>query len=189
MSKDTTWSFSEDEKKAYIKNLTNELVTLRTQAGLSQEELASIIGVSRQTYGTIERNLRTMSWDTYLALIMFFDYQQKTHELLRSLGCFPYDIIKKFNNNNDSAGTIDINSFLPFNSDMILSSLDEQAINNIKMIIMLEYARCTKTSGETIVKAFDGVTFSANAANNDSMQHEANPVKKRRGRPRKNNTA
>jgi len=187
MSKDKHWSFTEEEKIIHILNLTHHLTTLRTQAGLSQEELASTIGLSRQSYGTIERNTRTMSWDTYLALIMFFDYHTKTHDLIRSLGCFPYDLIKKFND-DEPPSKIDINSFMPINTDFILSSLDEQAINNIKMIIMIEYARCTKTSGDAVVKAFDGVTFSAETADDDKTLQNAKPLKKR-GRPRKNHTA
>ena len=186
MSKQTTLSLTEEEKESYIKNLSNELVTLRTQANLSQEELASIIGVSRQTYGTIERKLRLMSWDTYLALIMFFDYHHKTHDLLRSLGCFPYDIIKRFNDNDKKA--IDLSLVSPIDTDTLIEKLDEQAINNIKMIIMIEYARCTKTAGEAIIKSFDGVSFSNNTEHNNNDQKDGKPVK-RRGRPRKNSIA
>ena len=183
MSKESNQSLTEEERESYIQNLTNELTTLRTQACLSQEELAAIIGVSRQTYGTIERKLRMMSWDTYLALIMFFDYHNKTHDLLRSLGCFPYEIIKRFNN-NIKPSTIDLNAVSPIDTDTLMSTLDEQALNNIKMIIMIEYARCTKTAGETIIKSFDGISFSHQTESNN-VEQDSNKIK-RRGRPRKN---
>ena len=82
-------AITESEKNYFIDSLTNELIMLRTKADVSQEELSSIVGVSRQTYGAIERKTRRMSWSTYLALIMFYDYNQKTHKILRTVGIFP----------------------------------------------------------------------------------------------------
>ena len=52
----------EEEKKKYIKALAEELPSLRAKVGVPQDELARIIGVSRQTYGAIERRVREMSW-------------------------------------------------------------------------------------------------------------------------------
>lgn len=52
---------SEEEKYALIEKLTPELPLLRAKAEISQEEIANIIGTSRQTYGTIERKARKMS--------------------------------------------------------------------------------------------------------------------------------
>lgn len=42
---------SEEEKYALIEKLTPELPLLRAKAEISQEEIANIIGTSRQTYG------------------------------------------------------------------------------------------------------------------------------------------
>ena len=58
---------TQDEKKKYIKLLTSDLMLLRTKANVSQDELATIIGTSRQNYGAIERCSREMTWNTYLA--------------------------------------------------------------------------------------------------------------------------
>ena len=63
---------SEEEKYALIEKLTPELPLLRTKAEISQEEIANIIGTSRQTYGAIERKARKMSWNTYLSLVWFY---------------------------------------------------------------------------------------------------------------------
>ena len=49
---------SEKGKNALIEKLTPELPLLRTKAEISQEEIANIIGTSRQTYGAIERKAR-----------------------------------------------------------------------------------------------------------------------------------
>ena len=55
MENQSNWLLTEEEKDKFISALTPELVLLRTKAEISQEELASLIGVSRQTYGAIER--------------------------------------------------------------------------------------------------------------------------------------
>lgn len=75
------WVIPEEEKKKYIKALAEELPSLRVKVGVPQDELARIIGVSRQTYGAIERRVREMSWSSYLSLILFFDSHNATHKL------------------------------------------------------------------------------------------------------------
>ena len=77
------WLLTNAEKYEFITTLTPNLPALRTQAEISQEELANLLGISRQTYSAIERNLRTMSWSTYLSLILFFDHNQKTYNKFR----------------------------------------------------------------------------------------------------------
>ncbi len=152
------WSLTDAEKDKFISALTPELVLLRTKAEISQEELAVLIGVSRQTYGAIERKSRKMSWNTYLSLIMFYDYNQKTHQMIRAIGAFPYDIIKHFNDGLD-LHEVEISSLLGDGMKTIVDSLDEQALRSIRTLIMVEYARCTETPGDVIVKSFDGKTF------------------------------
>ena len=44
---------SEEEKNEYIAVLTEELPLLRMKAGISQDELSALIGVSRQTLSLI----------------------------------------------------------------------------------------------------------------------------------------
>ena len=172
---------SEDEKEKLISSLTEELGTLRTKAGLSQEELASLIGVSRQTYGSIERKIRSMTWNMYLSLILFFDYNQKTHDLIRTSGVFPYDIIKQFNNGS-SALDIDVNSLFDDSMQPLLEKLDEQALRSIKTLIMVEYARCTETSCEIVIKSFDGRTFNFNKNSNLQAAVALKEIKERRKR-------
>lgn len=58
----TIWSISKEEKKKLITMLAPELVVLRAKAGISQEELSDLIGVSRQTYSAIERGAKQMPW-------------------------------------------------------------------------------------------------------------------------------
>ena len=91
------WTITEEEKNNFINSLTNELSALRAKAGVSQDDLAKFIGISRQTYGSIERKKKKMSWNVYMSLLLFFDYNKSTHNMLRQLSTFPTDLINKFN--------------------------------------------------------------------------------------------
>ena len=73
--------------------MTERLAVLRTQAEISQEQLASAIDISRQTYSTIETKKKMMSWPIYMSLILYFDSNKKTKELLHTLVEIPEEII------------------------------------------------------------------------------------------------
>lgn len=62
-----------------------ELPVLRAKARISQEDIASKIGISRQTYSSIETGKREMSWTTFLALIAFFQNNDSTKQMLNSI--------------------------------------------------------------------------------------------------------
>lgn len=151
-------SLSEKEKTALLDKLTPELPLLRTEANISQEEIANIIGVSRQTYGAIERKVRKMSWNTYLSLILFYDYNKKTHAMIREHPAFPHELIKRFNEGEEPS---DFELGLLFESDIqkILDSLDEQAFGTLKTVLMVEYSRCNKVPGDEVVRFFQGLDF------------------------------
>ncbi len=84
------WSFSLSEKKKHMTALTECLRELREAAGVTQGELAEIVGISRQTYGSIELKKRGMSWNSYMSLIFFFDHTPITHGMIRARKLFPF---------------------------------------------------------------------------------------------------
>lgn len=92
MKKGPPIEIQEMDKKQMINTLTEELPVLRAKAGLSQDELSDIIGVSRQTYSSIETKKREMSWNVYLSLILVFENNEKTKDLLETLGAFPDEL-------------------------------------------------------------------------------------------------
>lgn len=110
MGFDSKWMLTDAEKDSFIDMMTPNLILLRTKAEISQDEIAGIVGISRQTYSAIERKIRKMSWTTYLSLLFFYDYNQKTHQLLRSLAVFPDELIQRFNEGGNLPD-IDIKSF------------------------------------------------------------------------------
>ncbi len=149
-------------KERLISELIPELGTLRKKAEVSQGDLANMLGVSRQTYNAIESGSRKLTWNVYLSLILYYDYNQKTHQMIRALGVFPQELVTRIN--NGEAEGLEIDSFLSQGPQDILDKLDEQAMRSIRAMVMVEYGRCTGMSSDAVVKAFDGVVFSPHPA-------------------------
>ena len=81
--------------------LANYLSPLRAKAGITQDSLANIIGISRQTYYAIENRKRSMSWNTFISLIFYFDSNEKTSGMLHSLGLFPDSLVEQIKSDSD----------------------------------------------------------------------------------------
>lgn len=77
---------SDIDKNKLISLLTEELPVLRAKVGLSQEDLSNIIGISRQTYSSIETGKRQMTWNTFLSLVLVFAFNEKTSAILEASG-------------------------------------------------------------------------------------------------------
>lgn len=150
-------SVSEEERAKLINQLVDELPVLRTKLGISQDEMASLLGITRQTYSTIETRRRKMSWAVFLSLILIFDNSEQTHEYIRQSGLFPSKIIKGQDLTKSGQA---ISSFVQMENDDIRNHLDEQAIHAIETVILVEYARCNGLSGDAVIKAFDGKRMS-----------------------------
>ena len=151
----TKWIITDEEQKEYTRALTEDLALLRVKAGISQEDLANMIGVSRQTYSAIECRRKEMSWQNYLSLVLFFDYNRSTREMFRGMASYPAKIIYRINDGKSleenplGQTTGDLNS--------ILQELDEQALHALKTMLLVEYARCKNIPGDVVVKAFEGM--------------------------------
>ena len=151
------WRISKEEQKRYIDALVKELAPLRARLGISQGELAYLIGVSRQTYSAVELQKKQMTWSTYLSLIMVFDSVSETREVLRLLDAYPSELIKRF---NDGDGLDDRKASL-MSDDFwsLVSELDDHAIHALRTTVLVEYARCKGVSGNEVVRSFDGIDF------------------------------
>ena len=75
-------------KNELIMTLTAELPVLRARLGISQEVMATAIGVSRQTYSAIETKSKKMSWTTFMALIAVLDLNEATSVMLDQIPDF-----------------------------------------------------------------------------------------------------
>ncbi len=172
MTNESRYNLSHKEKEYFISALVPELLTLRVKANISQEELANLIGVSRQTYGAIERGTQKLSWNTYLSLILFYDYNENTRDILHALNAFPSEIISRFNNGSFFYPS-DFEALFGKDTLKILKCLDSKAFHAIKTVIMLEYARCTNTPGDAVVRSFNGNDFSVELLTNHARAQSA----------------
>jgi len=91
------WNINKDYKEASIAILRDNLPSLRAKVGINQEEIANIIGLSRQYYYAIENKKKSMSWNTYLSLMFFFGMCTASAEMLKELRIYPIDLVMKFN--------------------------------------------------------------------------------------------
>lgn len=79
------------DKEALIQRMTDNLPMLRTRLGLTQEDLADKIGLSRSTVVAIENRKREMTWNTFLSLMLLFIKNEITNKLLTALDIYTDD--------------------------------------------------------------------------------------------------
>lgn len=150
------WIISDEKKQQYIDRLLPQLAMLRARVGLSQDELAGLVGISRQTYCLTESGARGMSWNTFLSVIMFYDYNKRTHDLIRSIGAFPEDLFYQFNLGEEpDPGEMSVGQ----NEDIgiMITALDNRGETALKATLTAEYARCAGLSDEAMLRVLSDV--------------------------------
>lgn len=75
----------ERQRATLIRNMTDNLPTLRKRMDISQAEFAALIGVSRSTLAAIENQKRPMTWNMFLALLLIFTKNKETDKLLNAM--------------------------------------------------------------------------------------------------------
>lgn len=152
------WSIDKNKKQEYIDRLLPHLAALRARAGLSQDELAGLVGVSRQTYCLTESGARSLSWNTYLSIVMFFDYNCKTHDLLRGIGAFPEDLFYQFNPGEENIGEASFSNAPEL--DGLFAELDAGGKNAVRSSLIAEYARCASLDKAELIKLMNEIISS-----------------------------
>lgn len=89
------------QKNILIENMTSNLPTLRKKMDISQEGLATMIGVSRSTIATIENKKKTMTWNMFLSLILVFTKNEGTDKLLNVMEIYTNEL-NEFIKNTES---------------------------------------------------------------------------------------
>ena len=151
------WTLRNEEKADYISAMGEELTSLRATAGISQGDLANILGISRQTYSSIETEKKDMSWSTYLSLAWFFDNCLETRDQFGAMLAYPETIISRINEGVDLRAQVKNQAIVEVVHQ--LKELDEPAIHALKTMLLVEYTRCRKISGDAVVRAFEGTDF------------------------------
>ena len=71
-----------------IAQLIDELPAIRARLNLSQEELASRVGISRQTVSLLETHKQAMTWVTFMAMLALFENNKESLSQLSLTGFF-----------------------------------------------------------------------------------------------------
>ena len=91
---------SEESKSNAVKNMSDNLVALRTMLHLTQAQLAEIMGVTRQTLVLYETGKRVMTWNTFLSFMFIFTQKRETRELLNILNIYTDEMKELYDNDN-----------------------------------------------------------------------------------------
>lgn len=101
-------------RQKYTQLMAKNLPVLRASLGLSQSDLAGIIGVTRQTLSAAESGARELSWGNFISLLYVFTQNEQSAPLMQTLGICTPELTAVFRiaelnglrvtKNNDEAG-------------------------------------------------------------------------------------
>ena len=95
MKQDERGILSIDRKK-YARAMAENLPVLRAKLGVSQSELADMIGVTRQTLSSAESGARELAWNNFISLLYIFSQNEATFPLLTVLGVYTSELADMF---------------------------------------------------------------------------------------------
>jgi len=81
--------------------MADKLVLLRNNLKLKQGELATKVGISRQTLSEYESKKRPLTWNNFVALLTVFREDSSTNDLLVYFGIFTPELSKYFTSPNE----------------------------------------------------------------------------------------
>lgn len=88
-------------KEKAIENMIKNMVVLRSMLHLTQNDLAQLIGISRQTFTAIENRKRKMTWNVFLSLMFVFSQHKQTCELLEIFDIYSDDLKSIYKNEDN----------------------------------------------------------------------------------------
>lgn len=77
---------TEEERREHIKKMVSMLKQLRFKLGITQREVAEIVGMTRNNYSAIENGRKELTWKYFLALLFFYSYNPYTRETVKESG-------------------------------------------------------------------------------------------------------
>lgn len=94
----------ENERNNLMNTMANNLSILRSKLDISQEDLATLLGVTRQTISSYESGQRKMTWSVFLALVLIFFRNEPTKKLLVALNIYTSELNSFLNISKTKAG-------------------------------------------------------------------------------------
>lgn len=83
---------SDAKKELCCIQLVNDMPVLRARLGVSQDEVASKVGISRQTLSSYESRKRRMPWSVCIALVSYFSSNSKTRDMMNK-NTYLYELV------------------------------------------------------------------------------------------------
>lgn len=84
------------DRAHYTQLMAQKLPVLRASLGITQTELAEMIGVTRQTLSAAESGVRPLSWGNFVSLLFIFTQNEQTHRLLETLEIYTEELNSMF---------------------------------------------------------------------------------------------
>ena len=84
------------DRKKYAREMAENLPVLRAKLGISQSELADMIGVTRQTLSSAESGSRELAWNNFISILYIFTQNEATLPLLTVLGIYTPELAGLF---------------------------------------------------------------------------------------------
>lgn len=144
---------SKNQQDKLLDALTKDLCFYRTRARLTQQEISNIIGVSRQNFLAVEKGSRKMSWCMYMSLICLLEHHAETQQILRQSEAYPAELFARFGESKRKSSNYD--DTLTSIPEEVKNALDEQALHAIRRVILEEYFRVAKASGDNMIIAVE----------------------------------
>lgn len=88
--------FDESKKIELSCLIADNLPVFRAKLGITQQELADRIGITRNTLTTFERKKKKLSWCYFVSLYLIFSMNQETKLLMDSLSIHSVELEKYF---------------------------------------------------------------------------------------------
>lgn len=89
-------------KETFSKLISSKLKLIRTEQGLSQEELCTLVGISKKTLIQIEKRRLNANWTTTVAICALFNQSPYLHSLI---GDQPIEFIRLVAHTDPSLAT------------------------------------------------------------------------------------
>ena len=87
-------TISKEMKNNLCTNLGENLSTIRAKTNISQNELASKLGITRQTITAIETKKRVMQWNTFISLVLLFSRNDEARAIMEFMGIYTSEVQK-----------------------------------------------------------------------------------------------
>lgn len=84
----------EIDKEELMSALSENLKVFRNKLQLTQVELASKVGISRQTLMNIENKKRDMAWSAFVAFVCVFREDESTRDLMEHFKIYTPELIE-----------------------------------------------------------------------------------------------